>query len=182
MAHARRKHPNGFTLIDLVLAMLVAAILVGMTLSSYASARAAARTEALRQALLGAILDARSAAVVHGRDTLLCPSADGEDCTGGFEWQHGFIAAVDSNNNERVDSADVHLFHTPGFDDVRLLTSSGRTQIQFQPSGSNSGSNATFTFCDSRGPKKAKSLLMNNRGEMREEKPTAVATAAACRI
>ncbi len=55
-------------------------------------------------------------------------------------------------------------------------------RIQFQPNGSNAGSNATFTFCDRRGPRRALSLVMNNRGDMREQAASATAVAAACQL
>lgn len=179
MTHTRC---TGFTLIELMIAIALIAILVGIALPTYASAKAAVRTQELRTALLGALNEARAAAVIHGTDTILCPSANGEHCDDGFEWQHGFIAAVDLNHNERIDDTDRRLLFLTGFKDVTLLTSSGRKRIQFQPSGSNAGSNATFTFCDERGPTHATALVMNNRGDLHNGQPSATAIAAACRI
>jgi type IV fimbrial biogenesis protein FimT len=177
-----RSTHHGFTLIELMIAVAIVAVLIGIALPSYAGARAAAQTQQLKTALTTALNDARTAAVVHGTDTILCPSLDGETCADSFEWQHGFIAAVDANHNERIDGADRRLLYRPEVKDVRLLTSSGRKRIQFQPSGSNAGSNATFTFCDQRGPTRATALVMNNRGDLRETRPSATAIAAACRI
>ena len=179
MTHARS---TGFTLIELMIAVALVAILAGIALPSYASARAAAQTLSLRNALLAALTESRNAAAFYEHDTILCPSLDGESCADSFEWQHGFIAAIDLNNNERIDDADRRLLYRDEIKDVRLLTSSGRKRIQFQPNGSNAGSNATFTFCDARGPTRATALVMNNRGDLREDRPSATAIAAACRI
>ena len=179
MTHARS---TGFTLIELMIAVALVAILAGIALPSYASARAAAQTLSLRNALLAALTESRNAAAFYEHDTILCPSIDGLSCSNSFEWQHGFIAAIDLNNNERVDDADRRLLYQRETKDVRLLTSSGRKRIQFQPNGSNAGSNATFTFCDARGPTRATALVMNNRGDLREDRPSATAIAAACRI
>ncbi len=179
MTHARC---NGFTLIELMIAVVIVAILAGIALPAFASARAAAQTLSLRNALLGALTESRNAAAFYEHDTILCPSLDGESCADSFEWQHGFIAAIDLNNNERIDDADRRLLYRDEIKDVRLLTSSGRKRIQFQPNGSNAGSNATFTFCDARGPTRATALVMNNRGDLREDRPSATAIAAACRI
>ncbi len=179
MTHARS---NGFTLIELMIAVVIVAILAGIALPAFASARAAAQTLSLRNALLGALTESRNAAAFYEHDTILCPSLDGESCADSFEWQHGFIAAIDLNNNERIDDADRRLLYRDEIKDVRLLTSSGRKRIQFQPNGSNAGSNATFTFCDARGPTRATALVMNNRGDLREDRPSATAIAAACRI
>ncbi|MBL0027664.1 MAG: GspH/FimT family pseudopilin [Rhodanobacteraceae bacterium] len=179
MTHARS---TGFTLIELMIAVALVAILAGIALPSYASARAAAQTLSLRNALLAALTESRNAAAFYEHDTILCPSLDGESCADSFEWQRGFIAAIDLNNNERIDDADRRLLYRDEIKDVRLLTSSGRKRIQFQPNGSNAGSNATFTFCDARGPTRATALVMNNRGDLREDRPSATAIAAACRI
>ncbi|MBK6727724.1 MAG: GspH/FimT family pseudopilin [Xanthomonadales bacterium] len=173
---------TGFTLIELMIAVAIACVLLGIALPAYSAAKAAAHTATLRTALVAAMLDSRTAAVIHGRDTILCPSNDGLSCTNSFEWQHGFIAAIDSNDNERIDDADHRLLYQRETKDVRLLTSSGRKRIQFQPNGSNAGSNATFTFCDDRGPTRAISLVMNNRGDLRETRPSATAIAAACAL
>ncbi len=172
----------GFTLIELMIAITIAGVLLGIALPAYSAAKAAAQTQTLRDALLGALLESRNAAVLYENDTILCPSSDGLYCAESFEWQHGFIAAIDLNNNERVDDADRRLLYRRETKDVRLLTSSGRKRIQFQPNGSNAGSNATFTFCDGRGPTRAISLVMNNRGDLREARPSASAVAAACAI
>ncbi|HWT15382.1 MAG TPA: GspH/FimT family pseudopilin [Patescibacteria group bacterium] len=179
MTHARH---TGFTLIELMIAIALVALLAGIALPSYASARAAAQTLTLRNALLGALTESRSAAAFYEHDTILCPSPDGETCSDSFEWQHGFIAAIDLNDNERIDETDRRLLYREKVEDVRLITSSGRKRIQFQPNGSNAGSNATFTFCDERGPTRATALVMNNRGDLREDRPSAIAIAAACRI
>lgn len=177
-----RSTQHAFTLIELMIAVAIVAILVGIALPAFASARAAAQTQTLRDALLAALTESRTAAAFYERDTILCPSRDGETCDDSFEWQHGFIAAIDLNNNERIDDADRRLLYRGEVKDVRLLTSSGRKRIQFQPNGSNAGSNATFTFCDQRGPMRAIALVMNNRGDLREDRPSATATAAACQI
>ena len=71
MTHTRC---TGFTLIELMIAITLIAILVGIALPTYASAKAAVRTQELRTALLSALNEARAAAVIHGTDTILCPS------------------------------------------------------------------------------------------------------------
>lgn len=176
------KHANGFTLIELMIAITIVGLLLCVALPAYSSAKAAAQTQTLRDALLAALTESRSAAVMYENDTILCPSSDGEHCGDGFEWQHGFIAAIDLNNNDQIDASDKRIVYRAAIKDTRLLTSSGRRRIQFQPNGSNAGSNATFTFCDQRGPTRATSLVMNNRGDLREQKPSATAVAAACQI
>ena len=173
---------TGFTLIVLMIAVAIAGVLLGIALPAYSSAKAAAQTQTLRDALLGALLESRNAAALYERDTVLCPSRDGLTCADSFEWQHGFVAAIDLNGNDTVDDADRRLLFRGETRDVRLLTSGGRKRIQFQPNGTNAGSNATFTFCDRRGPTRATSLVMNNRGDLREARPSATAVAAACAL
>ena len=171
----------GWTLVELLIALAILGILAGFAVSSVGGLIQAGRASAAHTDLLAALTKARGAATVHERDVRVCPSADGATCADTYHWESGWIVYVDANNNNRKDAADVVIGSYPKLGDgVRLITSTGRRTIEFQPSGGNGGSNATFTLCDRRGPSKAQAFAMSNAGGLRAVAPSATAVTEAC--
>lgn len=175
------RHHHGYTLIELMLTLAVASILCLTATSVAGSAMNAARSSDATSRLLASLTRARTTAAVYGTDVVLCPSANGRDCDDAYHWEDGWIAFVDANGSGEHDPSQSLLLSEKHLGPrVRLITSSGRTRIRFQPNGSNAGSNATFTLCDGRGAAKATALVMANNGNLRRDTPTAERVAEAC--
>ena len=177
-----RKRQRGWTLIELMIALSIAGILASFGVSFATSTIQAAHRFEAYSALLGALGRARTAASLREHAVRLCPSVDGANCLDAFHWESGWLAYVDLDDDNRKDPADTVLDRQAALPSgVRVITSTGRRTIEFQPNGANAGSNATFTICDGRGPAKAKSYAMSNVGGLREVPATAAAIAEACR-
>ena len=176
------KTSRGITLVELVIALAVAAIVLNLAVSAYGSAVQAARASAARSALFATLVRGRTVAALWGADVGLCPSRDGLRCADTDEWHGGWVAYADTNHSDGLDAGDRVLVHQGAVGDgVRIVTSSGRRHLEFQPNGGNAGSNATFTLCDRRGPSRASAIAMGNAGTYREAKPTAAGLERACR-
>ena len=172
---------RGFTLVELLIAVAVVAILLNVAISGLGSVIQASRAWHARAALLAVLTTARTRAAYDEVDVGLCPSASGERCDDGFRWEGGWVAYADINGSDRLDAGDVVLTRQLALGaGVRVATSTGRRHLEFQPNGSNAGSNATFTICDRRGPAKATAIAMGNRGTYREVKPSPANVAVAC--
>ena len=172
---------KGFTLVEIVIGLAIAAILLNFAMSAWESATQAARSSSARSALLAALTRARSTAAMWGADVGLCPSADGTRCDDSEEWHRGWVVFADRNDSNLFDAGDSVLIRGErAGDGVRIVTSRGRTYLEFQGTGGNEGSNATFTFCDRRGPARATSIVMGNAGTYREARPGADASRRAC--
>lgn len=175
------KH-RGITLVELVIALAVVAILLNLAVSTWSSAVQAARSSAARSALLATLARARTTAAIWGADVGLCPSADGARCAGTDDWHLGWMAFVDGNDSNTFDAGDsVLVRHGAAGSGVRIVTSSGRRYLEFHANAGNAGSNTIFTFCDGRGPARASAIAMGNLGMYREVRPRAAAIARACR-
>lgn len=173
---------KGVTLVELLVGLAIIAILLNLSVSGYDTAVQSARSSAARSTLFATLARARTTAAIWGADVGLCPSADGERCLDRDDWHLGWVAFADSNDSDTFDAGDSVLVREGAAGDgVRIVTSNGRKHLEFQPNGSNAGSNTTFTFCDRRGPAKATAIAMANVGTYREVKPSASAVTRACR-
>ena len=172
---------SGFTLIEIMIAVAVLAVLLAIALPSYSSAVHRADSNKLLTALVGSITQARGAAMNYDSDALLCPSHDGASCSGATEWHYGWLVGVDRNGDNSIGAGEMVIAKQDAFvERVHMLSTSGRTRLQFQPYGSNAGSNVTFTLCDARGASGATAYVLNNNGHFKEVDTKPANVAAAC--
>ena len=175
------KAQHGLTLIELLVAMLVLAIVSGVAISSLSQGLESARAASARGDLLSSVGLATSRAILAGNRTVMCPSQDALACSDGPDWSRGWLVFLDSNANRELEGGETVLRrHEPLPGRVRLRSTTGRVRIVFQGSGGNGGSNVTFTLCDGRGPEKARALILSNNGRLREGTATADNLAATC--
>ncbi|WP_162247703.1 GspH/FimT family protein [Lysobacter sp. Root494] len=167
---------KGFTLIEALVVMAIAAILLAVAVPAWSHARAAANAGAVRARLATSLLDAVRHSSIAGTEVVICPASSSGLCSGSTNWDSGWIAFADINGSRAPDPNETRLSGGDALpDDVHLRTTTGRTRLVFQPNGGNAGSNVTFTLCDSRGPRSATTLVLSNAGNLRPGQPTAAA-------
>jgi type IV fimbrial biogenesis protein FimT len=110
MKHTHR----GFTLIELMTAVLVLAILLGMGIPSYREMARNSRVTASANDLVTAMSMARSESLRRSTPVSVCASTDGTSCvtakaTTATDWTTGWIAFTDANSNGTVDGGDTQL-------------------------------------------------------------------------
>lgn len=172
---------TGFTLIELLSALLITGIIMGIAVPNLANALEGARASDAKMGLLSSATLAISRAAVTQRHTVLCPSSNGAACDDTPDWSEGWIAFVDRDNNRERDAGETLIYRQAKLSGkVRLRSTVGRTRLVIQPTGSNAGSNVTFTLCDRRGPDRAESIVLNNQGRLRYGTPSASAIASTC--
>ncbi len=172
--------PRGFTLLDALLGMSLAALVFGFAVPNYRAALAQAHAASARSAMTMTLYAAMREAAVNGRTAVICPSAKTDFCAGGIDWSDGWVAFIDLNGDrDRGPIEPLIRRQSELSGDVRLRSTRGRPRLVVQPSGSNAGSNVTFTLCDRRGPKKALSLVLANNGRLRAV-PARAGAAVAC--
>lgn len=93
--HAQRSE-TGFTLLELLVAIAVLAILLGVGVPGFFEIIANNRVTTQTNELVSALNYARSEAVKRGDAVSVCSSIDGASCAAVTDWSTGWIAFTDS--------------------------------------------------------------------------------------
>ena len=171
-----RRPANGFTLIECLIALCLVAILLAVAVPAWSHARAAANAGAVRADLTGRLLDAVRHSTTAGSEVVICPVSATGQCRGTPNWDQGWMVFADLNGNRTADANETRIGMRAALPDgVHLRSTQGRTQIVFQPSGGNGGSNITLTLCDARGVNSATTLVLSNTGNLHAGTPSPTA-------
>lgn len=102
-----KKTLQGFTLVELIVTLAVAAILMGTAVPSFTSLMNSNRLATQANDLLGAVMIARSEAIRLNRRVILCSSNDGATCASEAARWSGWLVFVDNNRNDTPDNGEV---------------------------------------------------------------------------
>ena len=133
----RRAHARGFTIIELMTALVIAAILMAVAIPSFRNASLGSQLSAAANNLLASVQLARSEAIKRNVAVTLCASANGTTCAGGGGWEQGWVVRA---------AAEV-IQSQQALPDGYLVTQAGGTvPLNFQPIGIGATA-AAFTVC-----------------------------------
>jgi len=121
-----RARNSGFTVIELMIAVALLAILTALALPSFRSFILNNRLAGQANEIVAASQLARSEALKRGVDVTVCSSKDGQTCDGDFN--EGYIVLADPGGADEV----IRVYPAPG-DAFVFTPSSG--QASFDPQG-----------------------------------------------
>ena len=166
------KSTKGFSLIELVVTLSIAAVLISYALPSIYEIKSNKILKNERDRLMVSFAYARSYAISQQKQVVVCPSLSGQSCDNQSKWNQGWIIFDDTNMNRVLDSDEILLQFENQMDDSVMATSSiYRSKIRFNNIGFAPGTNVSINFCDRRGPEFAQSLIINNAGRIKQSKP-----------
>lgn len=94
---ARRTHMAGFTLVELMVAVVVAAIALSIALPNFTGLVNSSRLTAQANELVTGVQLARSEAIRLNRPVRFCGSADGANCQAAGDWNQWIVVRADTN-------------------------------------------------------------------------------------
>jgi type IV fimbrial biogenesis protein FimT len=115
---------------------------------------------------------ARNHSVSHHATVSLCPSDDGDSCSGNpFGWQDGYLVFIDSNRNRSRETGETLLrVATQGTQNLQLHSTAGRPAIRFDPDGAAWGSNTTFSICIAGSSVSNRAIILHGTGRARSDR------------
>lgn len=123
-------------MIELMVTVLIAGILFAIGVPSMKYVTNANRISSEINGLLGDMQFARGEAIKEGQTVTVCVSTNGTGCTGGTNWQGGWIVFQDPNANHVVDAGEAVLRVQPTFTSTDTFVASGTvTSITFNREG-----------------------------------------------
>lgn len=165
----RTRHTSigGFTLTELVMVVAIAGTLAAVGAPAMGGLAARVHASSAESAITDSLRRARTTAVMRNTRVLVCPTRDARTCSKGDDWQQGWLVADDANHDGQPDAGAQALAVAHALPaGTRVVTSAGRGQLAFQPSGSAGGSNVTFTICHAR-MREGQSVVVANSGRVR---------------
>jgi type IV fimbrial biogenesis protein FimT len=118
---------SGVTLVELMFAILIFAVLLAIAVPSFRDASLGARLSAIANSLHGTIQIARSEAIKANVPITLCTSTDGSTCATTGTWEQGWVVRNATGG-------------------IRVIEATGLRTLTFQPIGVTSSS-ASFKVC-----------------------------------
>lgn len=180
MRNVEPSQQRGFTLVEMMFTIAIAAILCAVAMPSMGQLMQSSKACSSHNALVAALNLARSEAVSRQGDVVICPSADQRQCDKSVLWQRGWIVFRDSDGDTIRDPDEALLSVAQAQSDMAIASTSGRRHVTYRYDGSATGSNLTFTLCDRRGAAQARTIVINNAGRVRDGKASASQAAVAC--
>ncbi len=126
------KGSAGFTLLELIVAITIAAILAALTVPSFLKSVRLNRGVADANGILSVVTLARNEAIRRDATVSLCISSDGSTCASSGTWDVGYLLFVDVNSNASFGTGDT-LIRT----EVPLSSASTISLCQGTPSTTN---------------------------------------------
>lgn len=170
------KIQNGFTLIEVIVTMAIAAIILTIGVPSFQTSIQNNRKTTSISELATALQLARNTAITRRVRVTLCKSPDGINCvTGGGsgDWSQGWMMFTNPNNvaaTAGLSGVETLLRVHAALSSNTTLIGSGPTvnRVSFKPQGLIDGNIGTITYCDSRGNTDAGALIISFAGQVRQ--------------
>lgn len=144
------KKYSGFSVIELMVVLAVAAIIVGIAIPGMVQFLAERSLVSDVSKFNVAVAFARSEAVTRGQPVTLCPSGNGATCDATLQWQDGWIVFRDINGDGAVDlgtdtcaATEDCILRTDEGMKVNSLLNADQNRMQFNARGERAAGSAT---------------------------------------
>jgi type IV fimbrial biogenesis protein FimT len=129
------KRQSGFTLTELMVVVAIVAILLAVGVPSYRYITTSYRMSSEVNGLLGDLMYARGEAIKEGQGLTVCVSTNGTGCTGGGNWQNGWIVFSNPNGAANPAAGTILRVQAPFVGTDTFVANSGITSVTYNREG-----------------------------------------------
>lgn len=178
---------QGFTLVELLVTLAVAALLLGIGIPSFSGAISNSRINVDYNEFVGALYLARSESIKSGQIVTVCPKSepDAQTCSASdTAWEHGWLVFVDEEFDDNEVAAQINpqdeiiaihpeprsenVISAWGSTDRTSATSTKRNFIRYTPNGSTAMSNGSIHMCNDEEPQRSRAINIVPTGDVRK--------------
>lgn len=175
---------RGFTLIEMMVAVALTALLLSMGVPALQQFTSNARQTSTINDFVSSMHIARSTAVTTNFRTTVCASSNGVSCEA-VTWDQGWIVFSDRDSDQTVDNDETIVASSNGADGLEIQSAEFGQFLMYRPNGrvmtaSAAGNSGQFTVCDNRGSEYAKVLIVDLSGRPRLSRYQADGSAPSC--
>lgn len=165
-----RNRARGFTLLELLVTIAVAAILLAIAIPSYRGVVERNALVASVNDLVGDLNYARSQAVTRGTSVFLCKSSDQTSCTASGNWAQGWIVYAPDAGQDALGDPDQRLRVRGAL--TGEITITGNNKLATSASFDANGFTSTFGTLTAKADntKQNTEIIINRTGRIRTEK------------
>lgn len=130
--------PNGFTLVEMLITIVIMGILAAIAVPSFDNLVLSNRLSSAANRLVASAQIARGEAIKRNAAVTLCMSSDGTSCTTTGTWDQGWIVFGGGAVLHREQALPSGL---------KLVEAASKTSLSFPATGINTGLVSSFTAC-----------------------------------
>lgn len=178
------RRQSGFTLIELMIAIALTAMLMSMAVPAMDVFVSNARQTGAINDFVSSMHLARSTAITTNTRVTLCPSANGTTCEI-IGWDRGWIVFSDLDSDQIVDLDETITSRFEGVNNLSIDSAEFANFLLYRPNGrvmnaAVDGSAGEFVVCDDRGASHAKVMIIELSGRPRLSEKLADGSAPTC--
>jgi type IV fimbrial biogenesis protein FimT len=178
------RRDSGFTLIELMIAIALVAILLATAVPALDDFTNDARQTGAINDFIASIHLARNTAITTNARVTMCPSASGTNCEV-TAWDRGWIVFGDLNSNGSLDVGETIVSASAAVEGLNIQSGEFPLALMYRPNGramtaALTGNSGEFSVCDFRGADHAKVILVELSGRPRMSEKKANGTPASC--
>ena len=168
----------GFTALELLVTMAIIAITLAIAVPYLKNYNWNLRMQTAMDTLQTDLTLTRSSALSYGIQTVICPAATKNECLRNSEWHKGWMVFADLNGDRQRQEGEPLLKKANAIGLLTISSARSRSNLRFHPNGTAAGSNASVLFCDKRGSRYARKVILSNTGRIRTDSDGISPTAA----
>lgn len=100
-----KKNESGFTMVELMITLSIAAILLGVAVPSFMDSIRKNRLITQTNDIVGTLSLARMEAIKRGRLVYVCAKSDDSTCSGSTNWANGWLMFLDNTSDATITTA-----------------------------------------------------------------------------